>query len=184
MGIEPTSKAWEALVLPLNYARSQPADPQSIASLGPSIKVDLGVRIWSLHPSLLDAKGLVAAWREALLAQAVLRGKTRGYRNHPQLERFKASASPVGSVAGYLRGLRAEALRRGYRFDPARIAPARAKGRIPVTRGQMDFEWRHLLKKLAVRDPAWKARLDSAGVPRPHPLFRVVPGGVAGWERP
>jgi hypothetical protein len=24
MGIEPTSKAWEALILPLNYARSSP----------------------------------------------------------------------------------------------------------------------------------------------------------------
>jgi hypothetical protein len=29
-------------------------------------------RIWSLHPKYLDARGLVALWREGLLAQAVL----------------------------------------------------------------------------------------------------------------
>ncbi|HEU5178767.1 MAG TPA: pyrimidine dimer DNA glycosylase/endonuclease V, partial [Burkholderiales bacterium] len=32
------------------------------------------MRLWSLHPKYLDARGLVALWREALLAQAVLRG--------------------------------------------------------------------------------------------------------------
>jgi hypothetical protein len=29
---------------------------------------------------------LVAVWREGLLAQAVLQGKTNGYKNHPQLD--------------------------------------------------------------------------------------------------
>lgn len=37
------------------------------------------MRIWSLHPSYLDAKGLVALWRETLLAQKVLLGATVGY---------------------------------------------------------------------------------------------------------
>lgn len=46
------------------------------------------MRIWSVHPSLLDAKGLVACWRETLLAQKVLQGLTKGYKNHPQLDRF------------------------------------------------------------------------------------------------
>ena len=47
------------------------------------------MRIWSLHPRYLDAKGLVAVWRETLLAKHVLEGKTKGYKNHPQLNRFR-----------------------------------------------------------------------------------------------
>lgn len=47
------------------------------------------MRIWSLHPKYLDTKGLVALWRETLLAQHVLSGKTKRYKNHPQLARFK-----------------------------------------------------------------------------------------------
>ena len=52
------------------------------------------MRLWTLHPRYLDARGLVALWREALLAQKVLRGKTRGYRAHPQLQRFREQADP------------------------------------------------------------------------------------------
>jgi Pyrimidine dimer DNA glycosylase len=49
------------------------------------------MRIWSLHPQYLDRQGLTAAWREGLLAQKVLTGTTKGYRNHPQLRRFRAA---------------------------------------------------------------------------------------------
>ena len=52
------------------------------------------MRIWSLHPKYLDTKGLVALWRETLLAKHVLEGKTKGYRNHPQLDRFKKAQNP------------------------------------------------------------------------------------------
>jgi hypothetical protein len=38
------------------------------------------MRLWTLHPKCLDARGLVVPWREALLAQKVLRGETRGYK--------------------------------------------------------------------------------------------------------
>jgi Pyrimidine dimer DNA glycosylase len=141
------------------------------------------VRIWSLHPKYLDAKGLVALWREALLAQAVLRGKTNGYRHHPQLLRFRAQTSPVGSVATYLRSVREEATTRGYRFAAHRIARARASDRLTVTRGQLQFEWRHLLKKLGMRDPQRLASLTTVRNPQAHPLFRVVRGGVAQWEK-
>ena len=47
------------------------------------------MRLWSLHPKYMDSKGLVALWREGLLARAVLKGQTNGYINHPQLIRFK-----------------------------------------------------------------------------------------------
>src|SRR5579862_5032823 len=81
----------------------------------------LTMRLWTLHPKYLDAKGLVALWREALLAQKVLRGKTKGYRHHPQLARFKAHENPVVALAAYLREVHKEAKRRGYAFDGSKI---------------------------------------------------------------
>jgi len=140
------------------------------------------LRLWSLHPRYLDAKGLVALWREALLAQAVLRGETKGYRHHPQLNRFRSAASPVGAIAAYLRAVHAEARRRGYRFDGKKIARTRAVRRIPAARGQLEYEWKHLRAKLRSRAPAWLAALGARPRPAPHPLFRVVRGGVADWE--
>lgn len=141
------------------------------------------MRLWSVHPKYLDARGLVAVWREGLLAQAVLRGRTSGYRHHPQLDRFRRRPSPAGAIAEYLRVVRAEALARGYRFDAARIGRARDRGTMTVTRGQLHREWEHLLAKLRIRDPERARRLASVKRPLPHPLFRVVPGGVEAWER-
>jgi len=141
------------------------------------------MRIWSLHPQHLDRAGLVACWRETLLAQAVLAGRTRGYTRHPQLERFRAEPDPLAAVGAYLRGVADEADARGYRFDRARIlSPAAPDGRMPVTRGQLELEWRHLGAKLAARSPADAERWRDAA-PTPHPLFHVVPGGVEPWER-
>ena len=136
------------------------------------------MRIWSLHPKYLDARGLVALWREALLAQAVLRGKTRGYRHHPQLLRFRAHASPVGGIGEYLRAVHEEAATRGYSFAAKRITRARARGRLTVTRGQLEFEWRHLLEKLSTRDPERLTELSGIKHPRPHALFRVVAAAI------
>ena len=79
------------------------------------------MRIWSLHPCLLDRRALVACWRETLLAQKVLRGLTRGYTNHPQLIRFRAHPQPLEAVATYLSGLADEADARGYSFNRALI---------------------------------------------------------------
>ena len=142
------------------------------------------MRLWSLHPRYLDPKGLVALWREALLAQAVLRGETRGYRNHPQLQRFRAQSSPRGCIAEYLRAVHAESLERGYRFDRGRIGHRGTSARIDVARGQLEFEWRHLLAKLEKRNPPLLETLQNTGDPAPHPLFRVVPGAIEEWETP
>ena len=141
------------------------------------------LRIWSLHPKYLDARGLVALWREGLLAQAVLKGNTNGYLHHPQLLRFREQAFPVGTIAEYLRGVHGEAVNRGYRFAGAKVSRARARGRLTVTRGQLEFEWQHLLEKLQTRDPKLHARLVTLKNPRPHPLFRVARGDVAQWEK-
>jgi hypothetical protein len=141
------------------------------------------MRLWSLHPAYLDGRGLVALWREALLAQAVLRGQTRGYKHHPQLQRFRANSRPVGTIADYLRAVRAEACRRGYRFAADRISRARGGGHIAVSRGQLDYEWQHLVAKLRRRDPQWLERFGRIDAVRPHPLFRVTRGGIADWEK-
>jgi hypothetical protein len=141
------------------------------------------VRLWSLHPRYLDAPGLVAAWREGLLARAVLRGRTRGYTRHPQLERFRAHPAPVSAINAWLGAVADEADARGYAFDRARAGPRRTVEPIAVTRGQLEFEWRHLLAKLAVRDPPRFAALAALQRPACHPLFRTRAGPVASWER-
>ena len=141
------------------------------------------MRLWSLHPKYLDQKGLVALWREGLLAQAVLKGATTGYRNHPQLQRFSTQPSPLPAIAAYLRAVHAEAVARDYRFDAGKIASGGPSPLIDVPQGQIDFEWRHLIAKLEARAPAWRKALGAPCVPAPHPLFRTIPGGIAEWER-
>ena len=136
------------------------------------------MRIWSLHPSQLDRQGLLACWRETLLAQAVLAGRTRGYTQHPQLQRFYEQNHPLRAVGGYLSAVADDADRRGYRFDRTRILEPGDVPQIPVTDGQLAFEWQHLQRKLAERSPEL-----AGGVPHPHPLFRVVAGPIADWER-
>lgn len=142
------------------------------------------MRLWSLHPQHLDAKGLVALWREALLAQRVLQGRTRGYTRHPQLERFRAAPVPEAAIARYLRGVLAEAQARGYHFNAQLIAAADTQQTLPVSEGQLGYEWGHLLAKLQQRAPALYAQQAALASPQAHPLFYVVPGPLAAWERP
>ena len=122
-------------------------------------------------------------WREALLARAVLRGVTKGYRHHPQLERFASHATPRSAINAYLRAVYDEAAARGYAFDRDKIGPSRGVERIAVASGQILYEWRHLLGKLSARSPALYARWRGVAVPASHPLFRVRRGPVAEWER-
>ena len=141
------------------------------------------MRLWSLHPEYLDAKGLVALWREALLARKVLQGRTRGYTHHPQLLRFSGQPDPLASIECYLTYVREEGTRRGYRFDAGKVVPGPRCGVLTVTEGQLDFELKHLLKKLKTRNPAAYRSLRAVETPvRPHPIFMVVPGARASWE--
>ncbi|NYG59244.1 hypothetical protein BJ980_002167 [Nocardioides daedukensis] len=140
------------------------------------------MRIWSIHPEQLDVRGLVACWRETLLAQKVLQGLTKGYTRHPQLVRFRATDDPVQAIATYLHAVADEADARAYSFNRALLVAAPDPDlRIEVTDGQVDHEWQHLLAKLALRDPQRHDMLRAAS-PRVHPLFEVVPGPVADWE--
>lgn len=142
------------------------------------------MRLWSLHPRYLDPPGLVALWRETLLAQAVLRGGTRGYRHHPQLDRFRNHAAPLAAISLYLKAIHAEAESRGYAFDKNKIRPTRKTLMLTVTSGQMSYEWTHLLAKLKQRNPSLYRQWRSTKAPEPHPLFRVRAGDVEPWERP
>lgn len=141
------------------------------------------MRLWSLHPKYLDSRGLVAVWREGLLAQAVLRGGTSGYRHHPQLSRFRVRPSPVGAIAEYLRALYQESRARGYNFNRSKISRLKDLGKLPVTGGQLQYEWDHLMEKVTRRDKVWAVRLESVANPSAHPFFKVVPGGIEEWER-
>jgi Pyrimidine dimer DNA glycosylase len=140
------------------------------------------MRLWSLHPSYLDAMGLVALWREALLAQKVLAGATKGYRHHPQLSRFRDQSDPQGAIAAYLREVQCEAVLRGYRFDAAKIGRCAEDLIMYVTRGQMDYELEHLRAKLKSRDPDALLRFAAVTDPIPHRLFTVVEGDIEAWE--
>ena len=141
------------------------------------------MRLWTIHPQYLDPQGLVALWREALLARAVLRGQTRGYQNHPQLDRFRAHDAPRSAINAYLAAVHIEAIARGYAFDKRKIGPLRSVRSIPITLGQISYEWEHLLKKLSVRSRGLWGQWRTIGVPRCHPLFTPVPGLIEPWER-
>lgn len=140
------------------------------------------MRLWTLHPKYLDARGLVAVWREGLLAQAVLRGRTTGYTRHPQLARFRRVSAPLPCIGRYLSAVHDEASRRGYRFDRRRIVSVGPGRPITATVGQLGYEWRHLKAKLTARDRAWLSRIRHVAAPEAHPLFRLVPGPVEEWE--
>ncbi|TDR76457.1 pyrimidine dimer DNA glycosylase/endonuclease V [Paludibacterium purpuratum] len=142
------------------------------------------MRLWSLHPKYLDPQGLVALWREALLAQAVLRGETRGYRSHPQLERFKRHAAPLAAISQYLQAVHAEAVARGYAFDRRKIQAGTEPVTLLVTSGQLDFEWAHLMNKLQTRNPVVYRQWHETVTPEPLPMFEVRSGQVESWERP
>jgi hypothetical protein len=144
-------------------------------------RIDNELRLWSLHPSLLDRMGLLALWREGLLAQKVILGQTTGYRAHPQLKRFQANKDPVAAIGTYLWAVVEEACARGYTFDASKIAIPKRRIVIPVTQGQMEFEREHLRKKLRRRDKQRAGVLNTANL-KSHPMMRVVAGDIEPWE--
>lgn len=144
------------------------------------------MRLWTIHPGYLDAAGLVAAWREGLLAQKVLEGGTAGYSRHPQLDRFRASEDPLSAVSLFLAALASEADSRGYGFDRSRIRhldPA-YRGRIAVGSGQVRYELELLRWKLELRAPERATVLPAGAEPLLNEAFFEEPGGIADWERP
>jgi hypothetical protein len=141
------------------------------------------MRLWSLDPGYLDARGLVTVWREGLLAKKVLQGRTRGYLHHPQLVRFRAQPDPLAAIDSYLSVILKEATRRGYHFDNTKIEGNLMYVHIPVTHGQLEFEFSHLLNKLKTRNPEKFEEIRTITDIRPHPLFQTIPGEPENWEK-
>ena len=140
------------------------------------------MRLWSFHPKHLDAKGLVALWREGLLAQKVLCGKTEGYQHHPQLHRFKKHGNPKAAIASYLAEVWKESNRRGYHFNKSKILSSRTGQKIKVNKGQLHFEHQWLASKLRVRAPSAYRAIKKNTIHH-HPLFKLVSGQVEDWEK-
>jgi hypothetical protein len=140
------------------------------------------MRIWSLHPKYLDSKGLVALWRETLLAKNVLEGKTKGYLNHPQLDRFKNSAHPLDAINLYLSFVYEESVKRKFHFDGSKFRKAVEPLLLHVNDAQLAYEFHHLLKKLKNRDEKLFHKVAGTSPIEPHPLFRIVKGGIEKWE--
>ena len=148
------------------------------------------MRLWSISPKYLDRQGILGVWREALLAQSVLAGETKAYINHPQLNRFWIQESPMAAIAKYLRWVWIDARGRGYNFDANKIIGYDHQYIIPVTRGQVEFEYLHLVKKLINRLPEWIEEklpfgpyLTKANLIELHPLFYLVDGEKESWEK-
>jgi len=140
------------------------------------------LRIWSIHPKYLDSKGLVALWRETLLAKHVLEGRTKGYLYHPQLRRFKNCGKPVQAINQYLQAVYVESMTRQFHFDSSKFRKSSNTLKLPVTIEQVNYEFRHLLKKLKSRDVNQYDRIKKIDKIDAHPLFKTTPGAIEFWE--
>lgn len=153
------------------------------------------MRLWSISPTYLDTKGLLAVWREGLLAQEVLKGNTKGYINHPQLDRFRMSTNPLGFIGAYLVTIWTEAFERGYKFDESKIFRPNVCKKLTVTSGQLEYEFKHLQNKLFDRDFVKYTKnnhvillYDEYSNPEyyqieANPLFEIVDGNIESWEK-
>ncbi len=141
------------------------------------------MRLWSIHPQYLDSKGLLATWREGLLAQHVLLGLTKGYQNHPQLQRFKEHSQPIHAIGYYLFLVLEESVRRGYHFNGSKLHNITPVTSIPVSGGQIAYEWQHFLEKMKKRDSKRYNQFHNVHKPQHHPLFTVEKGPIATWEK-
>lgn len=141
------------------------------------------MRLWSISLKYLDAKGLVALWREALLAKNVLEGKTKGYKNHPQLIRFKKSSNPIIMINIYLKFVYEEASSRGYKFSKDKFIEFNLNEKIKVNSGQVSYELEHLRKKLGKRSIK-----DLENLPKKNEkvevvkIFESIDGPIEPWE--
>ena len=147
------------------------------------------MRLWSINPSYLDSKGLGGVWREGLLAQAVLLGKTKSWKNHSHILRFKNHEKPVSAIGFYLLKIYEEAKFRGYRYCKFKIVKLSENvSPIKVTKGQLLYEFHILKERLKNRDPNKYKEVRKKIERRenhthPHPLFIVVDGEVELWEK-
>ncbi len=153
------------------------------------------MRLWSIHPSLLDTKGFSALWRESILAQNAILNKM-GYSNHPQLIRFKNSSDVNNCMRLYMLSIFSESIDRGYAFDynktvlgDKNILERDTLPSIPVTIGQVLYEKKLFLAKLKYRKRPMREKkiIELEDKMNDHvllnPVFTLVPGRIESWER-
>ena len=143
------------------------------------------MRLWTISFKYLDAKGLVALWREALLAKNVLAGLTKGYKNHPQLDRFYAHENAQAAINAYLAEVYAQACAREYKFDAAKVGEFDELNlaKIAVSRGQIEYEFAFLQEKLKSRDvKAYERNLSVKNIEIAS-IFKEVDGEIEPWEK-
>ncbi|WMT50842.1 MAG: pyrimidine dimer DNA glycosylase/endonuclease V [Ferroplasma sp.] len=143
------------------------------------------MRLWSIDFSYLDRQGLLACWRESLLARNVLYGLTKGYKNHPQISRFKLSGEPVTAINTYIYYLFLESKERNYSFNESKLEYSMINRdfHIPVTAGQVTYEFKLLLSKLKTRSQENFNRVKGIDRPATCSLFIQVEGNIENWER-
>jgi hypothetical protein len=141
------------------------------------------MRLWSIHPKYLDSQGLVALWREALLAKKVLQNKTKGYKNHPQLDRFKNQPSPISAINSYLETIYDESIKRNYNFNKSKIGRVSKYNVITVSSGQIKYEFTHLLKKIQKRDHIRYNKYKETKRIEINPILKKVSGNIEKWEK-
>jgi hypothetical protein len=141
------------------------------------------MRLWSVNPKYLDRIGLVSCWRESLLAKKVLENKTKGYRNHPQLDRFKNYSDSIDAINSYLFFLFKEAESRNFNFDKTKISGSKSEKIICVSSGQLDYEFAHLEYKLSRRDRVQFEKNKSEKRIICNPVFSIIDGGIESWEK-
>ena len=141
------------------------------------------MRLWSIHPKYLDRAGILALWRESLLARKVLQGKSKGYKNHSQLRRFRNCLHPEKAIANYLFEIWKESSRRGYNFDRKKIGIVKRIAKIAVTSDQIRYEFEWLSDKLKSRNPLKYKEITKVKKVEPHALFKIKKGQVEGWEK-
>lgn len=153
------------------------------------------MRLWSISPEYLDTKGLLALWRETLLAKKVLEGKTKGYKNHPQLIRFKKTCNPHLYLNLYLYQIYFEAVKRGFNFDKNKIDFDKISNlnisninKIKVSYGQVKYEYEFLMSKLKKRDfkkytENKNTNIGNIDKIEVNPIFEIVEGDIEKWEK-
>ena len=143
------------------------------------------MRLWSIRLDWLDPIGLVALWRESLLAKAVLEGKTIGYKNHPQLFRFKSYSRPLNAINTYMLYVKLEGDKRGFRFNSSKIDSDLVDKdiKIAVSQRQLDYELQLLKKKLALRSKNKLTAGFNNERGQPNELFVSYKGPIEPWEK-
>jgi len=131
------------------------------------------MRVWIVHPKYLDCKGLVALWRETLLARKVLKGKTKGWRNHPQLNKLKNHKNSVAAVNTYLLYVWKESEKRCYKFNKRKIEKNFTKKKIKIPKKEVISDFEELKNKLKKRDPKRYREIVKVKKIEVNPIFII-----------